>query len=185
MKTHFKKHQTPWLIFFIGLAIFSLGLSPELVAFQTRFAFFAQEMLQHGIKLFPYTYQGPYPDYPLLPTLLIYLFSWPISQVTSFTAILPTAITSSLILVFIYLLGKTQSERLGIYAVLFALLLLVQSRTGDNSDCMSYFYLCQCEFFSNLYWQELASMGKMVSSRHGCDCICLPVNIWFYDVTHI
>lgn len=122
MKHSLTKHQTHWLIFFIGLVVFLFNLSPEFIAFQTRFALFAQEMLHHGIKLFPYTYQGPYPDYPALPTVLIYLFSLPFGNVTPFTATLPTAIAASLILVFIYLLGEMQSHRWGIYAVLLALL---------------------------------------------------------------
>ena len=122
MKLSLTKHQTYWLIFAAGLVIFLISLSPEFVAFQTRFALFAQEMLHHGVRLFPYTYQGPYPDYPALPTILIYLFSLPFGKVTPFTATLPTAIASSLILLFIYKLGELHSKRWGIYAVLIALL---------------------------------------------------------------
>lgn len=122
MKISLTKHQTHWLIFIAGLAIFLVGLSPEFIAFQTRFALFAQEMMQHGIRLFPYTYQGPYPDYPVLPTILIYLTSLPFGKVTPFTATLPTAIASALTLLFIYKLGELHSKRWGIYAILFALL---------------------------------------------------------------
>lgn len=122
MKQSMTKYQIHWLIFFAGLIIFLIHLNPEFIAFQTRFAFFAQEMLHHGVRLFPYTYQGPYPDYPVLPTIFIYLASLPFGAVTPFTAILPTAIASSLILVFIYQIGQTRSRHFGIYAVLLALL---------------------------------------------------------------
>ena len=122
MKLSLTKHQIPWIIFLAGLVAFLFNLSPEFVAFQTRFALFAQEMMHHGIRLFPYTYQGPYPDYPALPTILIYLASLPFGKVTPFAAILPTAVASSLILVFIYKIGEMRSRHMGIYAVLFALL---------------------------------------------------------------
>lgn len=114
-------NKTAWLIFIFGLIVFTLNLSPEFIAFQTRFALFAQEMLHHGISWFPSTYQHPYPDYPVLPTILIYLLALITGKITPLVAILPTAITSALILVFIYRFGAIWKERWGIYAVLFAL----------------------------------------------------------------
>jgi hypothetical protein len=111
----------PLLIFICGIVLFTINLNPEFIAFQTRFALFAQEMLRHGISWFPTTYQTPYPDYPVLPTIFIYLVSLIFGKVTPFTAILPTAITAALILVFIYKIGALQDHLWGLYAVLFAL----------------------------------------------------------------
>jgi len=108
-------------IFLIGLLIFTISLNPEFIAFQTRFALFAQDMFFHGITAFPTTYQGPYPDYPALPTIMIYAVSKLFGQVTPFTAILPTATISALILVFIYQIGSLHSRKWGWLGVFFAL----------------------------------------------------------------
>ncbi len=109
------------LIFIGGLILFTLGLHPEFIGPQTRFALFAKEMLHYGPTFFPTTYRMPYPDYPSMSTFLIYLLSFPLGGITVFTAVLPTAITSALILVFIYRIGALQSRRWGILAVLFTL----------------------------------------------------------------
>lgn len=109
------------LIFIIGLLIFTIGLNPEFIAFQTRFALFAQNMFFHGITAFPTTYQGPYPDYPALSTIMIYMVAKIFGQVTPFTAILPTAIVSAFILVLTYQIGSLHSRSWGWLGVGFAL----------------------------------------------------------------
>lgn len=111
-----------FLIFLLGLAIFSSGLfNHEFIQFESRFGLFAQEMLRNGVSFFPTTYNKFYPDYPATQTILTYLFSLPFGKVTILTAVLPTALASALTLMFIYLIGVTQSKRWGIYAVLFTL----------------------------------------------------------------
>lgn len=109
------------LIFLVGVIIFTIGPGQEFVGFQARFALFAQNMLREGVSFFPTTYQGPYPDYPVMSTIMIYLVSLLFGGVTPFSAILPTAIASSLILVMIYRTGAIRSREWGLYAVLFAL----------------------------------------------------------------
>ncbi len=111
-----------WLIFLGGMIVFTLGLTPEFVGFQARFAMFAQEMLRNGPTFFPTTYHRPYPDYPATSTFLIYLLSLPVGHVTPLTAALPTAIASSLILVVTYRIGAMRCRAWGLAAVLFALL---------------------------------------------------------------
>ncbi len=108
-------------IFLISVVIFTIGLSPEFVGFDCRFAVFAKEMLRNGPTFFPTTYGQPYPDYPGTSTFLIYLVSLSFGKVSPFTAILPTAIVSALILVLIYRIGATHSQQWGILAVLLAL----------------------------------------------------------------
>ena len=108
-------------IFLIGVVIFTIGLNPEFIGYDCRFAVFAQEMLRNGPTFFPTTYGQPYPDYPGTSTFLIYLVSLPFGKVTPFTAILPTAIISAFILVLIYRIGATHSKQWGIFAVFFAL----------------------------------------------------------------
>src|SRR5262245_54807897 len=109
-------------IFACSLAAFTIGLAPEFISFQTRFAVFAQNMLRDGPSYFPTLYGVPYPDYPALPTIFIWLLSKPLGRVTPLTAILPTAVASALILVFVYLIGALRSRRWGLYAVLMTLL---------------------------------------------------------------
>jgi len=109
------------LIFWLAVATFTASLVPEFIGFQTRFAFFAQEMLRHGPSFFPTTYGTPYPDYPAASTCLICLASLPFGRVTPFTTVLPTAVVSALILVVTYRIGAIHSRRWGLAAVLFSL----------------------------------------------------------------
>jgi 4-amino-4-deoxy-L-arabinose transferase-like glycosyltransferase len=116
-----KTNRDSLLIFASGVIVFTIGLSPEFVGFQNRFALFAQEMLRYGPTYFPTTYRTAYPDYPATSTFLIYILSLLFHKVTVLSAVLPTAIASALILVLIYRIGATQSRKWGIYGVLFAL----------------------------------------------------------------
>jgi len=109
------------LIFTGALLLFMVGLNPEFIGFQARFGLFAQEMFRFGPSCFPTTYQSPYPDYPGTSTFLIYLVSKLLGRVTPFSAILPTAVTSALILVLTYRIGAIRSRRWGLAAVLLAL----------------------------------------------------------------
>ncbi len=120
------------LIFFLGIGIFTIAINGEFVSAQARFAFFAQEMLRNGPSFFPTTYDTPYPDYPATSTFLIYLVSLPLGKVTPFTAVLPTAVVSALILVLTYRIGATRSRQWGWTAVrlaLFTHLFLTESRS--------------------------------------------------------
>jgi len=120
------------LIFVLGLLVFTIGLNPEFIGPQCRYGLFAQEMLHYGPTYFPTTYHNPYPDYPASSTYLIYLLSLPLKKITMLSGVLPTAVTSALILVLIYQIGAAQSEKWGIYAAIFALFtheFLVQSRS--------------------------------------------------------
>lgn len=120
------------LIFFLGIGIFTIALDGEFIFAQARFALFAQEMLRNGPSFFPTTYNTPYPDYPATSTFLIYLVSLPFGKVTPFTAVLPTAVVSALILVLTYRIGATRSRQWGWTAVLLTLfthLFLTESRS--------------------------------------------------------
>lgn len=115
------KNRYSLTIFAFGVLIFTIGLNPEFIGIENRFALFAREMLRYGPTWFPTTYRIPYPDYPATSTYLIYLLSLPLKNVTVLSAILPTAVTSALILVVIYRIGALQSQKWGICAVLLAL----------------------------------------------------------------
>jgi 4-amino-4-deoxy-L-arabinose transferase-like glycosyltransferase len=109
------------LIFLIGLIAFTIGLSPEFLGLDARFGVFAQEMLRNGPTFFPTTYGQPYPDYPAASTFMIYLASLPFGKVTPFSAVLPVAAVSALILVVTYRIGAIHSRRWGLCAVVLAL----------------------------------------------------------------
>ena len=107
----------------IGLLLFTLGLWDQpFVAFETRFALFAKEMLRNGPTLFPTTYGRPYPDYPATSTLLIWLLSLPFGSVTKLSAVLPTAMASALNLAIVYRLLARYSRGWAVIAVCFELL---------------------------------------------------------------
>ena len=109
------------LIFIMSLALFTVGLgNQEFINFDTRFAMFAQEMLKNGVSFFPTAFGEPYPDYPATSTILIYLCSLPWGYVTKFSAVLPSAMATSLTLSFMYLTVAPFSKRWGICSVFFA-----------------------------------------------------------------
>ena len=112
----------------LGLGLLALVLfiagnwHQAIIGFDSRFVVFAQEMLRHGPSFFPTTYGQPYADYLATSTLLTWLLSLPFGQVTSFTAWLPTAVASALIVVLVYRLTAPYSARWGLLSI--ALLLL-------------------------------------------------------------
>ncbi len=110
-------------IFIASALVLSMGLyHHEFIGFETRFALFAQDMMQHGMSWFPLLFNQPYPDYPVTGTLLIYLFSLPFGHVTFFSANLPYVMTAATTLLVTYLIGAIYSRRWGLYAVVLQLM---------------------------------------------------------------
>ena len=113
------------LIFLLGLFVSLVGLTNQaFYNFQTRLAVFAQEMFYYGVHFFPTTYSVPYPDYPSTGIVLIYLASLPFGAVNQFSAVLPTALASALILMFTYRIGALHDRRWGLLGALFTLFTL-------------------------------------------------------------
>lgn len=112
----------------LGLGVLALLLfiagswHQAIIGFDSRFVLFAQEMLRHGPGFFPTTYGQPYADYLATSTLLTWLLSLPLGQVTSLTAWLPTATASAVIVTLVYRLTAPYSQRWGLLSI--ALLLL-------------------------------------------------------------
>ncbi len=118
-----RPHYDCIMIFCLSMVAFTYGLfDRELIEFETRFGVFVQEMLRNGVTIFPTTYNLPYPDYPALQTLLIYLFSLPVGKLTVLSAILPSAIASAMTLVLLYLLLEKYDRVWAYSAVLMTLL---------------------------------------------------------------
>ena len=111
------------LLGLLALLLFIAGnWNQAIIGFDSRFVLFAQEMLRHGPSFFPTTYGQPYADYLATSTLLTWLFSLPLGQVTSLTAWLPTAIASAVIVILVYRLTAPYSPRWGLLSVAMLLL---------------------------------------------------------------
>ncbi|MEW5506960.1 ArnT family glycosyltransferase [Pseudomonas antarctica] len=107
----------------LALVLFIAGnWHQAIIGFDSRFVVFAQEMLRHGPSFFPTTYGQPYADYLATSTVLTWLFSLPLGQVTSLTAWLPTAIASALIVMLVYRLTAPYSVRWGLLSIAMLLL---------------------------------------------------------------
>ena len=107
----------------LALVLFIVGnWHQAIIGFDSRFVLFAQEMLRHGPSFFPTTYGQPYADYLATSTLLTWLLSLPLGQVTSLTAWLPTAVASALIVVLVYRLTAPYSPRWGLLSIAMLLL---------------------------------------------------------------
>jgi len=107
----------------LALLLFIAGSWHQaIIGFDSRFVVFAQEMLRHGPGFFPTTYGQPYADYLATSTLMTWMLSLPLGEVTSLTAWLPTSIASAVIVILVYRLTAPYSQRWGLLSI--ALLLL-------------------------------------------------------------
>ena len=112
----------------LGLGVLALLLfiagswHQAIIGFDSRFVLFAQEMLRHGPGFFPTTYGQPYADYLATSTLMTWLLSLPLGQVTSLTAWLPTAMASAVIVMLVYRLTAPYSPRWGLLSIAALLL---------------------------------------------------------------
>ena len=78
----------------------------------------AREMLEGGITVIPRMMGQPYSDYPPLYFWLETLFSWPTGQVTTLTAVLPSAISAACLVALVSYVGTKISPRLGLISAL-------------------------------------------------------------------
>ncbi len=103
------------LIFFLLPLFFYAfpALFRDIYGMEARNALFAREMLENGISFVPTLMGRPYPDYPPLYFLLEYLFSLPAGRVTTFTAVLPSALSASALVWMVWRYLKPLSPHLG------------------------------------------------------------------------
>ncbi|RAU48173.1 MULTISPECIES: phospholipid carrier-dependent glycosyltransferase [unclassified Pseudomonas] len=120
----------------------------SIIGFDSRFVLFAQEMLRHGPSAFPTTYGAPYPDYSGFSTWLIYLFSLPFGEVTSFCAWLPTCIASAVTVGLMYRLLAPYSRR---WAWLSIALLLLSNTFITETRAVSLDQMLATVSFSAFY----------------------------------
>ncbi len=84
------------LFFLLPLMLYAIpSLLRDIYGMEARNALFAKEIFQQGISLIPYMMGRPYPDYPPLYFILEYIFSIPAGRVTTFSAVLPSAVSAA------------------------------------------------------------------------------------------
>jgi 4-amino-4-deoxy-L-arabinose transferase-like glycosyltransferase len=110
-------------IFILTFLVFAvLQYKLAVLNYTTRFVDFAQNMLEHGVTLFPIADNlQPYPDYTVINTLLVYLVSLPFGRVSVLSMGLPFCVAAALMLVFVYKLGALHEKKWGAYGVVFTL----------------------------------------------------------------
>ncbi|MGE8414833.1 MAG: ArnT family glycosyltransferase [Pseudomonas sp.] len=154
MSTHSSSpsHTLLWQSLGLGLLallLFCAGADHQsAIGFDSRFVLFAKEMLRHGPGFFPTTYGQPYADYTSASTLLVWLFSLPLGQVTSFTAWLPTAIASAVIVSLVYRLLAPYSRT---WALLSVALLLLSNTFISETRAVSLDQMLAAVSFSVFY----------------------------------
>jgi len=150
----------------LAVFLFTFGIWHQpFINFETRFAVFAQEMLRHGPSLFPTTYGQPYPDYPVTSTVLIWLASLPFGEVTKFSAVLPTALASALVVALTYQLLAPYSKRWGALAAGFELLTLMfvaESRSISIDQMVSAITLAAFYLTHQAYREQAALPTKQL-----------------------
>lgn len=120
----------------------------SIIGFDSRFVLFAQEMLRHGPSFFPTTYGEPYPDYSAFSTWLIYLCSLPLGQVSSFSAWLPTCVSSAVMVGLMYRLLAPYSRR---WAWLSIALLLLSNTFISETRAVSLDQMLATVSFATFY----------------------------------
>ncbi len=84
------------LFFLLPLVLYAVpAMLRDIHGMEARNALFAREVFQQGISIIPYMMGRPYPDYPPLYFILEYIFSIPAGRVTTFSAVLPSAISAA------------------------------------------------------------------------------------------
>jgi 4-amino-4-deoxy-L-arabinose transferase-like glycosyltransferase len=151
----------PWIIFIVGILIFSLSIQNEFHAdYTARFAVFVKSMFYHGPHAFNFLYNLPYPDYPAATTFISYLCSLILGTISMFSIILPNIIVASLTLVFVYLIGGIHSRKLGIYGVIFSLFTIEFYGYGGNLSSDMYITLLTTVSFYIVYTANLYCYKK-------------------------
>lgn len=88
----------------------------HLYGLEARNALFAREMLENGMSLIPKVLGKPYPDYPGLYFWLETIFSSISGHVSTFTAVLPSALSATGIVLIVFFLGCRINLRAGWFA---------------------------------------------------------------------
>ena len=110
------------LLFIFSMLLFlTFNYDIEIIKIDARWALFVRYMFIDGINYFPTIFNHPYPDYPVVFTLLSYWIASVIHTVNMFAITLPTSIMAAITVVFTYLIGLFHSRKQALYAVIILL----------------------------------------------------------------
>lgn len=90
----------------------------DLFGLEARTALFARVMLENGPSIIPHVMGHPYPDYPPLFFWFEWLFSLPAGQVTTLSAVLPSALSAAALIFLVFIMGRKINERTALLAAL-------------------------------------------------------------------
>ena len=110
--------KTP-LFFLLPLMLYAIpSLLRDIYGMEARNALFAREIFQQGISIIPCMMGRPYPDYPPLYFILEYIFSIPAGRVTTFSAVLPSAISAACLVYLTWTYARKVSPDLALISSL-------------------------------------------------------------------
>ena len=95
----------------LALASVDLGVRIFLTNDEARFPVLAESMLQGGSWLAPHLNGSVYLNKPVLLAWLIAAASWPLGQVSQFTAVIPSALAGVATVLCIYRIGLDLLDR--------------------------------------------------------------------------
>jgi len=164
----------------------------ELYGLESRNALMAREMLEGGMGYLPTVYGRPYFDYPPLYFWLETLFSRLPGRITTFTAVLPSALAASGLVFLAGCFGRLHGTRTaGIAAVLLATLPDFWIQASHATIDMLLAFHCGLAVYCFLRGEEGASraqavlwtaggLGAVAASflSKGIIGIVLPAGIW-------
>jgi 4-amino-4-deoxy-L-arabinose transferase-like glycosyltransferase len=98
--------------------VFYIWAAPlrDLYGLEARTALMAREMLEGGLSFFPTAFGNIYPDYTPLYFWLEAVFSMPAGHVSTFSAVLPSALSAAGLVAITYRLGAEISPRTGFFS---------------------------------------------------------------------
>lgn len=103
---------TGFLLFFLIAYIWTLPFR-DIYGMEIRNALMAREMLENGLSIIPKALGRHYPDYMPLYFWMETLFSMPAGQVSTFSAVLPSALSAVGLIALTFWLGCRISSRTG------------------------------------------------------------------------
>jgi 4-amino-4-deoxy-L-arabinose transferase-like glycosyltransferase len=110
------------LLFIFSMLLFlTFNYDIEIIKIDVRWALFVRYMFIDGINYFPTLFNHPYPDYPVIFTLLSYWIASFLHTINMFAITFPTSIMAAVTVVFTYLIGLFHSRKQALYAVLILL----------------------------------------------------------------
>lgn len=118
--TYKRSITTALLVFVTSFVVFILcQYSNVIIDYEARFIVFLQYAMQHGLTYFPMIHGGPYPDYPIGNTAMLYWASLPFGKVAILPLSIPYALAAALTVTFTYKIAELHDRKWAFAAILF------------------------------------------------------------------